>query len=340
MSQLILTSIGDVDESVRLDEHPDLTLGPDDVLVAMEAATLNDTDFRFAAGRYAVNPQLPSVMGTEGVGRVLAVGPAADQALLGRRVILLPTPTYQPGSWADRAVIPASCVVPVGDSGDAQQLAMLAINPATAALLLSQYVTLRPGDWIGQNQGNSAVGQYVLALARQAGLKTVSVVRREAAAEQLRALGADLVLVDGADLGDRIAAELGEARLRLVLDGVGGPTPGALARSLEFGGTVVSYASWTGQPAAVSAHDLIFRELQVRGFWLINWLRRAPRAEIERTYADLAGLLERGIVHAAVAGTYPLADYRAAFAQARSAARDGKVLFTFPADAAAPGRTA
>jgi NADPH:quinone reductase-like Zn-dependent oxidoreductase len=162
MSQLILASIGDVDESVRLDEHPDLTLGPDDVLVAMEAATLNDTDFRFAAGRYAVKPQLPSVMGTD----------------------------------------------------------------------------------------------------------------------------------------------------------------------------------WTGLPAAVSAHDLIFRELQVRGFWLINWLRRAPRAEIERTYADLAGLLERGIVHAAVAGTYPLAEYRAAFAQARSAARDGKVLFTFPADAAAPGRTA
>jgi NADPH:quinone reductase-like Zn-dependent oxidoreductase len=331
VSQLILTSVGDSDESVRLDEHPDLTLGPGDVLVAMEAAALNDTDFRFAQGRYAVPPQLPSVMGTEGVGRVLAAGPAAGQALLGRRVILLPTPTYQQGSWAEQAVVPASSVVAVGESGDALQLAMLAMNPPTAALLLDRYVSLRRGDWVGQNQGNSAVGQYVIALARHAGLKTVSVVRREAAAEQLRALGGDVVLVDGDDLGDRVAAALGEARLRLVLDGVGGPTPGALARSLEFGGTVVSYASWTGQPAGVAAHDLIFRELQVRGFWLINWLRRAPREEIERTYAHLAGLLEQGILHAAVAGSYPLSEYGAALAAARSAGRAGKVLFTFPA---------
>jgi NADPH:quinone reductase-like Zn-dependent oxidoreductase len=335
MSQLILTSVGDADESVRLDDHPDLTPGPGDVLVAMEAATLNDTDFRFAAGRYAVPPLLPSVMGTEGVGRVLAAGPEADQSLVGRRVILLPTPTYQQGSWADQAVIPAGSVVPVGDQGDPLQLAMLAMNPPTADLLLRRFVSLRPGDWVGQNQGNSAVGQYVIGLARHAGLRTVSVVRREAAAEQLRALGGDIVLVDGDGLGDQIAAALGTDRLRLVLDGVGGPTPGDLARSLEFGGTVVSYASATGQPAMVPARDLIFRDLQVRGFWLVNWLRTAPRAEIEETYARLDGLLRQGILHAAVAGTYPLGEYRAAFAQARSAGRPGKVLFTFP-----PGRPA
>jgi NADPH:quinone reductase-like Zn-dependent oxidoreductase len=326
VSQLILRSVGEADDTVELERDPHLEVGRDDVLVDMEAATLNDTDFRFAAGTYGIKPLLPSVMGTEGVGRVAAVGPAVDPALLGRRVIALPTPTYQPGTWADQTVLPAASVVAVG-GGEAAQLAMLAINPATAQLLLSRYVALAPGDWIGQNQANSAVGRYVIELARRAGVRTVNVVRREAAARDLEDLGAEVVLVDSDDLGERVADGLGDARLRLVLDGVGGRTPGALAGSLEFGGTVVSYASWTNQPAAVSAHDLIFRELQVRGFWLINWLRRAPRAEIEATYGELAALVERDLLSAPVAATYSLSEFRQAFAAARAPQRSGKVLF-------------
>jgi NADPH:quinone reductase-like Zn-dependent oxidoreductase len=220
-------------------------------------------------------------------------------------------------------------VVPVGDDGDARQLAMLAVNPATAYLLLNRYVSLQPGDWVGQDMGNSAVGQYVIALARHAGIKTLSVVRREETAGQLRALGADLVVVDGDNLHDRIAAALDGAELRLVLDGVGGATPGELAHSLEFGGLVVSYASVTRTPVAVPAADLVYRELGIRGFWLINWIRDAPRAEIEATYAELAGLVEDGTISAAVEATYPLTDYREAFARARKPQRSGKVLFTF-----------
>ena len=326
MSQLILRSVGEADDTVEFERDPHLEVGRDDVLVDMEAATLNDTDFRFAAGTYGIKPLLPSVMGTEGVGRVAAVGAAVDSALLGRRVIALPTPTYQPGTWADQTVLPAASVVAV-NGGDAAQLAMLAINPATAQLLLSRYVALAPGDWIGQNQANSAVGRYVIELARRAGIRTVNIVRREAAVRELEDLGAEVVLVDSDDLGERVADGLGDARLRLVLDGVGGQTPGALAGSLEFGGTVVSYASWTHQPAAVSAHDLIFRELQVRGFWLINWLRRAPRAEIEATYGELAELVAQDLLSTPVAATYPLSEYRQAFAAARAPKRSGKVLF-------------
>jgi NADPH:quinone reductase-like Zn-dependent oxidoreductase len=329
MSRLILKSIGDVDDAVYLEPDPDLTVGPGDLLVGMEAATINRTDFRMAAGTYTerVQVKLPSPIGAEGVGRVIEAGADADRSLVGRRVVILPT--YEQGTWADRIVVAARNVVPVGDDGDARQLAMLAVNPATAYLLLNRYVSLQPGDWIGQDMGNSAVGQYVIALARHAGIKTLSVVRREETAGQLRALGADLVVVDGDNLHDRIAAALDGAELRLVLDGVGGATPGELAHSLEFGGLVVSYASVTRTPVAVPAADLVYRELGIRGFWLINWIRDAPRAEIEATYAELAGLVGDGTISAAVEATYPLTDYREAFARARKPQRSGKVLFTF-----------
>jgi NADPH:quinone reductase-like Zn-dependent oxidoreductase len=71
----------------------------------------------------------------------------------------------------DEVVVPARNAV----RADPLQLAMLPINPATAHLLLTRYVALQPGDWIGQNLGNSAGGQYVIAMAKKAGYRTVVV---------------------------------------------------------------------------------------------------------------------------------------------------------------------
>ncbi|WP_066956302.1 zinc-dependent alcohol dehydrogenase family protein [Streptomyces lushanensis] len=337
MSRIILKEIGPVSESVQLEPHPDLTLGPADVLVEMEAAGINLTDFRLAEGTYTerVRPSLPSAMGTEGVGRVIAAGTTADPSLVGRRVVFLPN--YLQGTWADRTVAPASSVIPVGEKADAQQLALLAVNPATAYGLLNRYATLGPGDWIGQDMGNSAVGRNVIALAHHAGVRTLSVVRREETVKQLLDQGADLVVVGGAGkddvdgLRDRIADALGDTTFRLVFDGVGGPVAGALAHSLEFGGQVISYSSLTHTPVAVPAADLVYRELGVRGYWLINWIRTAPRAEIEAVYTELAELVEQGVLHTPVEETFALADYRAAFDRARKPQREGKILFHFGA---------
>ncbi|MET0701395.1 MAG: zinc-dependent alcohol dehydrogenase family protein [Mycobacterium sp.] len=329
MSRLVIHSVADVDESLTLEPDPNLTVGEGELLVEMEAATINLTDFRFAAGTYTdrIDVRLPSPIGGEGVGRVTEAGPGTDASLLGHRVIILPT--YEQGTWADRTVVAERNVVPVDDDGDVQQLCMLPINPPTAYHLLTRYAALNPGDWIGQDMGNSAVGKYVIALARHFGWQTLSVVRREDAAAELRSLGADLVVVDGDGLKDRITDALAGAHLRLVLDGVGGTVAGDLAHALEFGGQVISYSSLTRTPVAVQSGDLVYRELGVRGYWLINWVRSAPRAEILATYGELEALVRRGVISATVAATYPLADFREAFKAARQPQRSGKVLFTF-----------
>ena len=88
----------------------------------------------------------------------------------------------------------------MGDKADPLQLAMIGINPATAYLLLNRYVSLMPGDWIGQTAANAAMGQYIIALAKLAGVKTLNVVRREEAAEQVRQWGGDRVVLQGGNL--------------------------------------------------------------------------------------------------------------------------------------------
>jgi NADPH:quinone reductase-like Zn-dependent oxidoreductase len=329
MSQIVLTAVGDPAENARLEATPELKVGADDVLVQMEVAPVNPVDFLFSMGWYGVQPVLPNVLGAEGVGRVREVGAAADQSLVGKRVVVLGT--YEFGVWGDTVVVPARYVVAVREDVDGGQLSMAVINPITAYLMLTRYVDLKPGDWIGQTLGNSALAHSVVALASEAGLKTLSVVRSEKAAGEARAAGADVVLVDGDDLGDRVAKALDGEQLRLVLDGASGSAQAALTNALEFGGTVVTYSSATGEAPVMPLGTFVFGEVIHRGIWVVNWFRTAPRAEIEEVVTKMVDLVARGVLSVPVDSTFSLDEYQEAFARHNSADRAGKVLFTFSA---------
>jgi NADPH:quinone reductase-like Zn-dependent oxidoreductase len=205
---------------------------------------------------------------------------------------------------------------------------MIGINPATAYLLLNRYVSLMPGDWIGQTAANSAMGQYIIAIAKLAGVKTLNVVRRKEAAEQVRQLGGDRVVLQGDNLNKDIEEALGGKKLSLVLDTVGGTPVGELAKSLKTGGSIVSYALETGQFPVFSI-DFLFRGLSHHGFWLINWIRNAPRTEIQDIYQKLGDLVAEGSLSAAVEHVYPLEQFKEAIQQSLKSNRSGKVLFKF-----------
>jgi NADPH:quinone reductase-like Zn-dependent oxidoreductase len=219
----------------------------------------------------------------------------------------------------------------MSDEADPLQLSMIGINPATAYLLLNRYVSLMPGDWIGQTAANSAMGQYIIRLAKLAGVKTLNVVRREEAAEQVRQFGGDRVVLQGDNLHKDIEEALGGKKLSLVLDTLGGTPVGELAKSLKAGGSIVGYAMQTGQFPVISPNDFFFRGLSLHGFWLINWIRNAPRTEIQEMYQKLGDLVADGSLSAAVEQVYPLEQFQEAFEQSLQSNRSGKILFTFGA---------
>jgi NADPH:quinone reductase-like Zn-dependent oxidoreductase len=90
-------------------------------------------------------------------------------------------------------------------------------------------------------------------------------------------------VIDGDDLPAQLQRLLGAQELALVLDSIGGPVVNTLAHRLRFGGKVVSFGALSGQPTSLDVRqDLIYRNISHHGFWTLNWLRRAPRAEIGR----------------------------------------------------------
>jgi NADPH:quinone reductase-like Zn-dependent oxidoreductase len=329
MRQLQLIAHGEPSDVIELNTVSEPALGLEDVLISMEAAPLNPSDFLFVRGMYGVRPAFPSSVGAEGVGRVAKIGSKVDVALRGKRVLIIPT--YEQGTWADQVVAPARNLVLMSDEADPLQLAMIGINPATAYLLLNRYVSLMPGDWIGQTAANAAMGQYIIALAKLAGVKTLNVVRRQEAAEQVRQWGGDRVVLQGGDLQKNIEEALDGKKLSLVLDTVGGTPVGELAKSLKPGGSIVVYGLQGGQFPAMPPKEFIYRGLSLHGFWLINWIRNAPRTEIEEIYQKLGDLVADRSLSAAVEHVYPLDQFKEAFKQSLKSNRSGKILFQFGA---------
>jgi trans-2-enoyl-CoA reductase len=329
MRKLQITALGEPADVLELVEFQAPEPGPGQVLIEVEAATVNASDFLYISGQYFITPQPPADVGAEGVGRILAVGPGEDESLIGARVLLLPT--YRHGTWATRAIAATTDVVVVPDDIDTVQLAMVGINPMTALLLLRDYGDpLMPERWIGQTAGNSAVGEYVIKLARRYGWKTLSVVRREAAAEQVRGWGGDRVVIADDNLESALAHALNGTELDLIIDSVGGAPTRKLVKHLRFGGTLVSYAYQSGQTDSADLVDLIGRHVKWTGFWEINWLTRTDTALVHATYRDLVALVADGTLSARVDRTMALEDWKEAVGLSQGATgREGKIVFVF-----------
>src|SRR6202041_1590602 len=116
---------------------------------------------------------------------------------------------------------------------------------------------LKPGEWVVQSAANSGVGRWVIAFAKTRGLKTVNIVRRPELVAKLEGIGGDVVVVAPPDVPDRIKAAVGQAEIRLALDGVSGPATGVLAATLSPRGTLVGFAAMSLSPMTINPLDFI-----------------------------------------------------------------------------------
>ncbi len=317
-----LREIGNPADVVECVEGPDPGApGAGQVLVEVAAGPINPAEILLMRGEYASIPPLPAPLGIEGAGKVAAVGAGVAGLAVGDNVMLLPR-----SCWRERILVDEALVVKLPAEVDLRQASMLKVNPATAWLMLRDYVSLQPGDWVIQNTANSGVGTNLIRLAKARGIKTVNVVRREAAAEQVRALGGDVAVVDGEKLAERVAAETGGAEISLAIDAVAGEAVTRLASCLAAGGTVVNYGMLSGQPCMMTTDQTVFQGKSLTGFWLAKQLGGLDKAGIDRLYGELVPYLSDGTIDVAIEAAYPLAEVKQAVAHACREARGGKIL--------------
>lgn len=320
MKLVTYEQFGNPAETLSMTDVPPGLLGDGEVRVDVLSAPIHNADILQIMGLYGTTPTLPATPGGEAVGRVVEVSTGVTQLTVGTTVFI---PTGQ--TWSQQVTGPASSFIPL-PPGDLDQLAMLVSSPATAHLMLSNYVELEHGDWVIQSAANSAVGSAVVQLAKQRGLRTINIVRRAGVASELKKLGADVVLVGTDNLVEQIRVATGGASIKLALDAIGGPTFGHLINVLEVGGTLVSYSQVIHEPAEVKPSTLIFKQLTVKGFWLSQWFLQASVQDKQDLFALLIGLLTSGQLKLAVDSSYPLDRITEAVTRSTAGRRNGKVM--------------
>lgn len=327
VSAIVYHEHGKPEDVLQVEEKEIADLQPHEVLVEMKAAPINPADLNMIEGKYAIRPELPAVPGTEGAGVVVATGSAVRELKTG--TLVLPPNSF--GSWREAGVVAADKLIVVPEGISPEQAAMLKVNPPTAWRMLHDVVTLNPGNWVLQNAANSGVGVAVIQIAKTLGLRTLNVVRRPELIDELKDIGADVVVCDSDELPKQIAGFTGGAKIMLALNAVGGESALHLANSLGRGGTIVTYGAMSRQPLRIPNGLLIFKDLRWRGFWVTQWYQQATKAERDEMFAHLFPLAERGILKTKIEKAYPIQEVKQAIGHAQQGGRAGKILFEFNA---------
>ena len=302
--------------------------GPGEVRIRMRASPVNPSDIMVVRGGYGRLPTLPATPGFEGVGVIDAVGPGWLAKLRGlkpgRRVAVL---NGAGGSWQEIVVIPAKQAVPVPNDLPDEQVASFFVNPATALVMTQDVLRVPRGAWLLQTAAGSALGRMVIRLGKHTGFRTINVVRRREAMDELRKLGADEILCSAdEDIVERVQQITQGSGVPFALDAVGGRAGYDALRCLGRNGRMLVYGTLSGEPISLELRVLMVGQKRVEGFWLSEWARDQGIFTMLGLFRRLIRMLRTGVLATPVGETFPLAEVRDAVRAAEQPGRTGKVL--------------
>ncbi|XP_022870175.1 enoyl-[acyl-carrier-protein] reductase, mitochondrial [Olea europaea var. sylvestris] len=287
---------GPPDTVCKVKELPPVQIKDDDICVRMLAAPINPSDINRIQGVYPVRPPVPAVGGYEGVGEVHSVGSAVKGLSPGDWVI--PSPPSS-GTWQTYIVRDQNVWHKIEKSTPIEYAASIAVNPLTGLRMLEDFVDVKSGDTIVQNGATSIVGQCLIQLARDRGIRSINIIRDRAgsdeAKEKLKNLGADQVFTESQLEVKNVKSLLADIpEPALGFNCVGGNAASLVLKFLKQSGIMVTYGGMSKKPITVSTSSFIFKDLSLRGFWLQKWLS-SDKAKESRVMIDyLLSLVREG----------------------------------------------
>lgn len=304
-------------EVLEYAEHPDPVPGPGEVLIDVAASGVNFIDVYHRTGTYPL--ELPSPIGSEGAGTVAAVGEGVEDLAVGDTVAWVNVL----GSYAEKAVVPASKVVPVPAGVSAELAAASMLQGMTAHFLTHSVYEVKQGDVMLVHAAAGGMGQLLTQLGKLKGATVLATVSSDAKEKLAREAGADEVFrYDG--FADAVR-QVVPAGVDVVYDGVGATTfDGGLA-SLRKRGLMVLYGAASG-PVPPLDPQVLNRSgsLYLTRPSLVHFI--AERDELLWRAADVLGWLAAGELTINISERYPLAEAARAHEDLQARRTTGKLL--------------
>lgn len=318
MKAVQITEFGGPEVMKYLD-LPDPTPGDGQALVEMQAVGVNFTDIYSRAG---VNPtRLPWVVGVEGAGVVRGVGPGVSEVKEGDLVAYCSVP----GSYSEKAVVPAWRLVKMPQGLDARAGAAAMLQGMTAHYLCHSTYPVQKGDRVLIHAGAGGVGLLLIQMVKKLGGYVFSTVSTEAKAELARNAGADHVInYTQQDFAQEIKQATGGEGLQAVYDAVGKTTFDQSISCLGRRGYMVLYGQASGPVPPVDPRILGNGSLYLTRPGLGDYT--ANRAELEKRASGVLGWVKSGELKLRVEHVFPLREAGEAHRQLGSRATTGKVI--------------
>jgi NADPH:quinone reductase len=295
--------------ALSLADVPEPAPGPGELLLDMEAASVNRGEVR-SAGKQPPG----TVIGWDVAGTVAALGEGVTQFDVGERVVAL---SPDGGSFAERVVVPAEWTAPLPTACDFETAATLPVAGVTAAGIL-RLARTHAGDRVLVTGAAGGVGQFTLQLAIQARATVTGQAGSEERAAAVRATGAEALVHPGD--GSPVDGEFD-----VVLDGIGGPMVGPLLDATARNGRVVVYGNSADAPSSFRVEAFYPKGLTIYGFRVFT---SVPPTQAVKDMASLADQAAAGTLQVKVQATAPIADALPLIADLYDRKVTGKVVLT------------
>ncbi|MGB8327416.1 MAG: alcohol dehydrogenase family protein [Steroidobacteraceae bacterium] len=348
MRAVLLRGHGGFEQLEYREDVPVPQPAADEVLIAVAAAAVNNTDINTRTGWYSKSVgsdtsssraparsvtedagwtgtalKFPRVQGADACGRIVAVGAGVDPARVGERVIV--DPVLRParesaapaayfgadrdGAFAQFTAVPAANARRISSRLSDVELASFPCSCLAAENMMAR-AGVRAGDAVLVTGASGGVGSAAVQLAKRRGAAVIALADPPKAAA-VTALGASRVLPRDADL----VAQLGRGSVDVVIDVVGGPGFPRLLEVLRSGGRYAVAGAIAGPVVELDLRTLYLKDLRLLGCTI-------PEPEV---FGNLVGYIERGEIRPVISATYPLSEIVAAQTAFLSKTHVGKI---------------
>jgi NADPH2:quinone reductase len=303
---------------LQLAEVPDLSPGPNQILVRLHAAGVNPVETYIRTGKYAKLPDLPYTPGTDGAGTIAALGSGVTDWKVGARVYVAGSLT---GTYAEQTLCESTQLHPLPASAGFPQGAALGVPYATAHIALFHRGQAQSGETLLIHGATGGVGSAAAQIALAAGLRVLATGGSEEGRKLLRTLGVHEVFDHHAsDYLQKILDATEGRGVDLILELLATVNLGKDLPLLAPHGRVLVVGS--RGPVEINPRDLMARNANIRGVMLFG----APPTALAEAHSAITDGLEKGTLHPLIARSYPLAEAAEAHTTLMNSKATGKIV--------------
>ncbi len=300
-------------ERLRLGDVADPEPGEGEALLRIRYAALNPADAFLAQAQYPAKPALPHILGRDGLGEVLAVGPGVTEVRPGDVVGILRCEAgiVRWGTFAEKTVVPAASLARVPEGWNEEQMAAAPLVYLTAWQALVQWGGIpAPGEVLLVTGASGGVGVAAVMLGRSMGMTVVALSRSAEKGRKLRELGADHVFDPSVpDLRQQVLAALNGKRADLVVDSVAGPLFNTVLNLLGYGGRISTVGRSGGAVPEFNTASLFFRRIRIGGVSVGDYTPEGAQA----AWAEIVRRLKQTGARPVIDSVFPFEEIKQAF---------------------------